>query len=139
MARRQTDGMVRDQAPDELVAALIREGEESGCVELSQIDELARELELEDDEVQSLLDQLESRGVDVSDDCGREAAPEPTRYKNGDEVAYVATVYNGVVVSGKSRPDGDEVTAAAFFTLEELQSLPLSNFATLLFRHLNLI
>jgi ADP-ribose pyrophosphatase YjhB (NUDIX family) len=62
-----------------------------------------------------------------------------TRYKNGDEVAYVATVYNGVAESGESQPDCDEVTAAEFFAIDELQSLPLSNFATLLFRHLNLI
>src|SRR5437867_3483229 len=87
MARRQTDGTVQDQAPDERVAALIREGEESGCVELSQIDELAQALELDDDEVETLLDQLESRGVEVSDDCGRVEARGHTTYQNGELAA----------------------------------------------------
>src|SRR5438477_1788288 len=87
MARRQTDGTVQDQAPDERMAALIREGEESGCVELSEIDELAQALDLEDDEVETLFDQLESRGVEVSDDCGRVEADEHTRYQNGELAA----------------------------------------------------
>jgi ADP-ribose pyrophosphatase YjhB (NUDIX family) len=59
-----------------------------------------------------------------------------THYKNGDEVAYVATVYRGVVTGGESRPDGDEVTAAEWFPIDELPSMPLSGFATELFRFL---
>jgi len=57
-------------------------------------------------------------------------------YKNGDEVAYVATVYRATVVSGESQPDGDEVTAAEWFAVDALRTLPLSNFATELFRFL---
>src|SRR4051794_13935186 len=87
MARRQADGTVHDQAPDERMAALIREGEQSGCVELSEIDELVQALELEGDEVETLLDQLESRGVEVSDDCGRQAGREHTTYQNGELAA----------------------------------------------------
>jgi ADP-ribose pyrophosphatase YjhB (NUDIX family) len=60
-----------------------------------------------------------------------------SHYPNGDEVAYVATVYNGTVVGGESRPDGNEVSAAAWFAIDELPSLPLSNFGSLLFRHLD--
>jgi ADP-ribose pyrophosphatase YjhB (NUDIX family) len=60
-------------------------------------------------------------------------------YKNGDEVAYVATIYRGSVVSGESRPDGDEVTAAEWFTVDELPTIRLSNFATQLFRYLDWI
>jgi len=59
-----------------------------------------------------------------------------SHYKNGDEVAYVATVYNATVVGGESKHDGDEVSAAEWFALDALPSLCLSNFATLLFRHL---
>jgi ADP-ribose pyrophosphatase YjhB (NUDIX family) len=59
------------------------------------------------------------------------------RYPNGDEVAYVATVYSGTVAGGESRPDGDEVSAAEWFAIHELPSLPLSNFGSLLFRHLD--
>jgi ADP-ribose pyrophosphatase YjhB (NUDIX family) len=60
-------------------------------------------------------------------------------YKNGDEVAYVATIYRGSVVSGESRPDGDEVTAAEWFAVGDLPTIRLSNFATQLFRHLDWI
>jgi RNA polymerase primary sigma factor len=87
MARRQADGTVHDQTPDERMAALVREGEQSGCVELSEIDELVQALELEEDEVETLLDQLESRGVEVSDDCGRQAGREYTTYQNGELAA----------------------------------------------------
>lgn len=62
-----------------------------------------------------------------------------THYKNGDEVAYVATVYNGVVVEGTLQPDGDEVSAARWFTIEELRELELTTFAKGLFRYLDWI
>jgi 8-oxo-dGTP pyrophosphatase MutT (NUDIX family) len=62
-----------------------------------------------------------------------------TLYKNGDEVAYVATVYRGVVVGGSSQPDGDEITAAEWFTRDALTTIPLSGFATELFRFLDWI
>ena len=57
-----------------------------------------------------------------------------THYKNGDEVAYVATVYRGTVIGGGARPDGDEVTATEWFARAALGPLPLSGFATQLFR-----
>jgi ADP-ribose pyrophosphatase YjhB (NUDIX family) len=57
-------------------------------------------------------------------------------YKNGDEVAYVATVYRGIVEDGTLQPDGEEVSAAKWFAVEELPDLPLSNFAKGLFAHL---
>ena len=62
-----------------------------------------------------------------------------TRYENGDEVAYVATVYRATVVTGELRPDGVEVTAADWFAPAELATLPLSNFAAELFRVLEWI
>ena len=62
-----------------------------------------------------------------------------THYKNGDEVAYVATVYRGVVVGGSSKPDGDEITAAEWFARDALATIPLSGFATELFRFLGWI
>jgi ADP-ribose pyrophosphatase YjhB (NUDIX family) len=62
-----------------------------------------------------------------------------SHYKNGDEVAYVATVYNGTVTSGESKPDGDEVSAAEWFAVDALPSISLSNFATLLFQQLDWI
>ena len=54
-------------------------------------------------------------------------------YKNGDEVAYVATVYRGTVTAGQLRVDGDEVTAVQWFARDELPTIPLTNFAKGLF------
>jgi ADP-ribose pyrophosphatase YjhB (NUDIX family) len=62
-----------------------------------------------------------------------------THYKNGDEVAYVATVYRATVTGGAPAPDGDEVTAAEWFAIETLPTIPLSGFATALFRFLEWI
>ncbi|HEY1596272.1 MAG TPA: sigma-70 family RNA polymerase sigma factor [Thermoleophilaceae bacterium] len=62
---------------------LIEHGEEDDCVNLSDLTELAQELDLSEDEAAELQESLEARGVRVSDDCGR-AVPEPTHYSNID-------------------------------------------------------
>jgi RNA polymerase primary sigma factor len=54
------------------------EGRPDGCVELSEISELVQEAELGDDDAQALQDMLESRGIDVRDDCGREDVEQTT-------------------------------------------------------------
>src|SRR5919112_1654088 len=56
------------------IAALIDRGEERGCLDLSEVDELAQALDLEDTELGSLYEQLQLRGIDLRDDCGREDA-----------------------------------------------------------------
>ena len=56
------------------VAALIDRGEEAGCLALSEIDELAQALEFEDNDLGALYEQLQLRGIDLRDDCGREDA-----------------------------------------------------------------
>jgi len=61
---------------------LLARGEDEGCVNLSQLNELVAAEELDDDEVGRLYEQLEERGIDVSDDCGREQAE--STYVNGD-------------------------------------------------------
>jgi RNA polymerase primary sigma factor len=68
------------------VAALIARGEERGCVNLSELDELAQALELPDDEVAVLEAHLEAQGIELSDDCGR-AGLEPTTFRNGELAA----------------------------------------------------
>jgi RNA polymerase primary sigma factor len=69
------------------VAALLARGEErGGCVTLSEVDEVAQALELSDDEVGVLVTQVESQGVEISDDCGRQGL-EPTVYRNGELAA----------------------------------------------------
>ncbi len=65
------------------LATLLEHGSETGCVEISELNVLADQLELGDDEITSLYEQLEERGIDVRDDCGREK-PESSTYVNGD-------------------------------------------------------
>ena len=71
---------------DELAARVA--DRETRCIELSELSELVQELELGDDDTQALQDQLEERGVDVRDDCGRQA--EDTSYEN-DQLAERTT------------------------------------------------
>jgi RNA polymerase primary sigma factor len=65
------------------IDALISRGDDEGCVTLSELSELAQELELSDEEAQALADRLEARGIEVADDCGREAHTPPT-YANAE-------------------------------------------------------
>jgi RNA polymerase primary sigma factor len=62
---------------------MIARGQESGCVNLSEFDELVQSLELDEEEAEGLQAQIEAQGIDLSDDCGRDGV-EPTRYQNGD-------------------------------------------------------
>jgi len=71
------------------VSALLSRGEEHGCVNLSEFEDLSRSLELSEDEASALRDQIEERGLDLSDDCGR-AGVQPTRYEN-QELAVATT------------------------------------------------
>jgi RNA polymerase primary sigma factor len=59
------------------IAAMFDRGEQLGCVDLSEVDELAQVLELEEAELGALYEQLEQRGIDLRDDCGREAEVAP--------------------------------------------------------------
>ncbi len=65
------------------VAALVGRGEERGCVKLSELDELAQALDLLADDVELIEEMLDSRGIEVSDDCGRQDV-EPTGFRNGE-------------------------------------------------------
>jgi RNA polymerase primary sigma factor len=68
---------------------LLERGRREGCVELSDVSEAVRELELPDDAAQKLHEELESRGIELSDDCGRDGV-EPTRF-DPQELAGVTT------------------------------------------------
>jgi RNA polymerase primary sigma factor len=65
------------------VAALVTRAEERGCVELSELDELAQALELPEEQVEQLASWFESQGIELADDCGREGV-EPTSFRNGE-------------------------------------------------------
>ena len=68
------------------VASLVGRGEESGCVNLSELSELAQALELLDDDIEAIEELLEAKGIDLSDDCGR-GHVEPTSFRNGELAA----------------------------------------------------
>jgi RNA polymerase primary sigma factor len=67
---------------DELIGSLLAEGEEEGCVNLSRVNEFVAEHELDEEQVRALYDEAEERGIEVSDDCGREH--KESTYVNGD-------------------------------------------------------
>jgi len=56
--------------------ALVERGEELGCINLSELTELTQDLP--QDEAQALADRLEQRGIELSDDCGRQAEAGPS-------------------------------------------------------------
>jgi RNA polymerase primary sigma factor len=56
--------------------ALVERGEDLGCIDLSEFSELTQDLS--DDEAQALADRLEERGIEISDDCGRQGEPGPS-------------------------------------------------------------
>jgi RNA polymerase primary sigma factor len=64
------------------VDALVARSGEQGCVNLSHLNELAQEQELEDEDIRALYEQLEERAIEVSDDCGKES--NDSTYVNGD-------------------------------------------------------
>ena len=66
-----------EEALEGPLAAIVDRGEQAGCLEISEIDEFVQTLELGDDELTSLYEQLEAKGIEVRDDCGREADPAP--------------------------------------------------------------
>jgi RNA polymerase primary sigma factor len=74
---------------DAQVEALIAHGEEQGCIEFSEVDEVAQALDLEDEDVQALYEEIERRGIALKDNCARESAPGAT-YVNGD-LAHATT------------------------------------------------
>jgi RNA polymerase primary sigma factor len=71
-----------DQAlanPD--IEALLERGEENGCLNLSEVDDLAKKLELEDEELDSLHERIDARGIDLTDDCGHTDMPGRTEFR----------------------------------------------------------
>ena len=55
--------------------ALIAAGEDQGCINITQLGEVAVEAGLDDDEVAELHANLSERGIDVLDDCARVGVP----------------------------------------------------------------
>jgi RNA polymerase primary sigma factor len=67
---------------------LARLADPDGCIELSEVEQAIDNGELETDEVEQLHEGLRERGVELRDDCGRDAPP--TEYRN-EELAAATT------------------------------------------------
>jgi RNA polymerase primary sigma factor len=66
--------------------ALIDQGEERGCINLSAFSELVQELDLGDEAIAGLYEQLEERQIELTDDCSNNTVEDST-YVNGDLAA----------------------------------------------------
>ena len=66
---------------DRELQAMLDRGEENECLEYSEVDGLVDSLGLGEDEIETLYEEVERRGIELRDDCGREAK---ATYVNGD-------------------------------------------------------
>jgi RNA polymerase primary sigma factor len=71
-----------DRSVLERVAALIEAGRARNCVELSEVDALVQEMELDDEQEHQVHEAIESEGLSIRDDCGKQA--EQAGYRNGE-------------------------------------------------------
>ena len=69
--------------------ALMEHADETGCVNLSAFTQLLTELELDDEEVSALYEQLDDRGIELTDDCSLPDVTE-THFSN-ETVAAMTT------------------------------------------------
>ncbi len=75
--------MPGDPAKSPEIAALIARGEETGCINLSELDEQVTALDLPDEDLETLHERIDAKGIDLSDDCGRVGVGQ-TNFKPGD-------------------------------------------------------
>jgi RNA polymerase primary sigma factor len=71
---------------DQQLRALMEHGEEVGCINMSMFTSLVQELDLDDDELNGLYEQIETKGIDLTDDCGLPEVEDST-YVNSDVAA----------------------------------------------------
>jgi RNA polymerase primary sigma factor len=71
------------------IAFLLEHGEEHGCIHMTELYELVAKLELEEEDIENLLERLESHGIELTDDCSR-AIEETVVYTN-TQVASATT------------------------------------------------
>jgi len=70
------------------IDALVAGAAEQDCLNLSQLAEVAEEIELDDEQVHAVHDYVEAAGLDVSDDCARVAPAAPAGAANGTNLRY---------------------------------------------------
>jgi RNA polymerase primary sigma factor len=71
------------------IEALLERGEDRGCLNPSELAELAQELELSEDELEGLEERVEARGIEVSDDCANQTTTLP-HYNHEELVAMTS-------------------------------------------------
>jgi RNA polymerase primary sigma factor len=82
--------MAIDQITHTRVEALIDRSEEhGGCVNLSELAEVLQEADLSEDDASAIHEDIEARGIELTDDCGR-STPEQTKVTS-NELAGVTT------------------------------------------------
>jgi len=81
-------GRLGSELPPEVVS-LLEHGEREGCLNLSELDEVVDRLELDEDVVAFVHEELDRRGIEISDDCVRAEAREAD-YTNGSLAAATA-------------------------------------------------
>jgi len=69
---------------DEEIRTLLEKGEEQGCLNLSQFSEFVQEHELDEEQLTHLYEELDTRQIDLTDDCARSATEAESTYVNGD-------------------------------------------------------
>src|SRR4051812_5354692 len=68
--------MAADQAlANPEIETLLERGEENGRLNLSEVDDLAKKFEFEDEDLDALHERIDARGIDLTDDCGRTDTP----------------------------------------------------------------
>jgi RNA polymerase primary sigma factor len=74
---------------EQRLRALMEHGDEIGCINMSAFTALVQELELDDEELAGLYEQIDQRGIELTDDCSLPELVEAT-YVNS-EVAAMTT------------------------------------------------
>jgi RNA polymerase primary sigma factor len=74
---------------DERIQILLEHGEELGCLNMSAVSDFLQEADLDEEQAAGFFEQLEERGIALTDDCARPQSDEGT-YVNRD-LAVVTT------------------------------------------------
>jgi RNA polymerase primary sigma factor len=83
MDRERTQPLPSSLDRDAVLRALVERGEEQGCLDLSEVEQTVERLELDEGTAEEFLAELQTRGIEVRDDCGNQSTA-PTTYENGD-------------------------------------------------------
>ncbi|HEY7197591.1 MAG TPA: sigma-70 family RNA polymerase sigma factor [Gaiellaceae bacterium] len=78
--------MATEQSIEAQIEALLDRGDEEGCLHVSEVDQLVQLLELDEETIEGLYERIESRHIELTDDCARPDAVDAS-YVNGELAA----------------------------------------------------